>query len=290
MGRVGMLDIKLFVCCHQQADVPKQPLLFPIQAGAALTKTRFPGFLQDNTGDNISDRNRSYCELTAQYWAWKNAKAGYYGFFHYRRYLYPDTHAKRPYRVEYSPTHPLLDKLDYDHFSALIQEYDIILPMGEDMHIPVREHYSKAPFHHARDLNLIEEIIRCRYPAYTKAMEQYLSETICYFGNIYIMKREWFQAYCTWLFSILEEFDQRAQTEGYITQEQRVDGYLAERLLGVYAAKMQEDPSVRMLELPRVHFTSSRSLMWKKRTVNLLLPPGSRRRATVKSFYSKSVF
>ena len=29
------------------------------------------GWLIDNVGDNISNENPFYCELTAQYWAWK---------------------------------------------------------------------------------------------------------------------------------------------------------------------------------------------------------------------------
>lgn len=52
-----MAEIKLFVCCHQQSPVPSHPLLVPIQVGAALAETRFPGFLQDDTGDNISGKN-----------------------------------------------------------------------------------------------------------------------------------------------------------------------------------------------------------------------------------------
>ena len=38
-------------------------------------------------GENIYPKNPDYCELTAQYWAWKNIDCDYYGFFHYRRYL-----------------------------------------------------------------------------------------------------------------------------------------------------------------------------------------------------------
>ena len=54
-----MAEIKLFVCCHQQSLVPSHPLLVPIQVGAALAETRFPGFLQDGTRDNISAKTRS---------------------------------------------------------------------------------------------------------------------------------------------------------------------------------------------------------------------------------------
>ena len=106
-----MAEIRLMVSCHQMEEVPPLPLLRPIQVGAALSSERFPGFLRDDTGENISHKNRSYCELTAQYWAWKNLTADHYGFFHYRRYLYPDRRAKRPYRIERSAAPEVLERL-----------------------------------------------------------------------------------------------------------------------------------------------------------------------------------
>ena len=148
------MDIKIFVCCHQPAEVPQHPLLVPLQVGAALADTHFSGFLHDDTGDNISCKNRSYCELTGQYWVWKNVEADYYGFFHYRRYLYPKVEARRPYIIERGPTLSLLERLGYDKFAALIQKYDLILPKGENMYVPVQEHYANAPFHHRKDLDL----------------------------------------------------------------------------------------------------------------------------------------
>lgn len=275
-----MADIKLFVCCHQPSLVPEHPLLVPIQVGAALADSRFSGFLYDDAGDNISHKNRSYCELTAQYWAWKNVRADYYGFFHYRRYLYLDMNAKRPYRIEREPTAPLLDKLGYDRLSDLIPQYDLILPNGENMYIPVREHYAGAPFHHRKDLELVEQIVRERHPEMGKAIEEYLSGTVCYFGNIFIMKQRVFQNYCAWLFPILEEFDCQADTSDYLPQEQRVDGYLAERLLGIWTTHMLN--KLQMLELPGVHFEMSTRWLQKKRFLNFLLPPGSLRRAWAK--------
>lgn len=274
-----MADIKLFVCGHQPTAVPEHPLLVPLQVGAALAEDRFPGFLQDDKGENISAQNRSYCELTAQYWAWKNIRADYYGFFHYRRYLYPDVTAKLPYRIENAPTAKGLDRLGYDRLPGLIGQYDLILPKRENMHLPVREHYANAPFHHRKDLGLMEALILERCPDYVPAMEKYLSGTECYFGNIFIAGWAVFKDYCGWLFPLLEEFDRRADMTGYGPQELRVEGYLAERLLGIWATRHRE---LRQLELPRVHFIEDPAQRRKQQLVNFLLPPGSKRRSVVK--------
>ena len=282
---VSMPLIQLYVCCHQLTQVPTHPLLIPIQTGAALTAERFPGFLVDNVGANISAKNRAYCELTAQYWAWKNAMADYYGFFHYRRFLYPDIHEKKPYRIEASPTIAILEKLRYDRFTECIEACDLIAPIGERIYRPVLEHYAAAPFHHGRDLERVREIVEERYPEFGSAMETYLTGTICYFGNIYIMRRSVFEDYCAWLFHILDAFDRRTDMSGYSTQERRVDGYLAERLFGIYYTYQKQRQVLRMLELPRVHFIPERIERRKKRLMNAVLPPGSHRWAVVKGLF-----
>lgn len=275
--------VKIYVCCHKRFAVPAHPMLEPIQVGAALAEQHFPGFAADDTGDNISSRNRSYCELTAQYWAWKNAEADYVGFFHYRRYLYPDPAARRPYRIEARPTEELLARLGYDGFPGLIKGCDLILPKSENMYVSVREHYAAAPFHHGKDLALIERILRERHPDYAEAAEAYLSGSQLYFGNIFIMRQEVFRDYCRWLFPLLEEFDRRSDTSGYSAQEARVDGYLAERLLGVYYVRHRG--TLKTMELPRVHFDAMEGGPdWKKRLIARLLPPGTKRRAVVKKW------
>lgn len=172
-----------------------------------------------------------------------------------------------------------LTRLGYENFSEEIQKYDMIVPKGENMYLPVREHYARAEFHHEKDLRLVETIVREKYPAYIPAMERYLNGSICYFGNIHIMRRPVFQDYCAWLFDILAEFDRRVDMTGYSAQELRVDGYLGERLLGVYYTHRKEE--LRALELPRVHFLPDRMFLFR-RAIHLLLPPGSRRRSWLK--------
>lgn len=276
-------EIRLFVSCHKAFSVPRNTLLHPLHVGAALSADFFQEFLRDDSGENISALNRRYCELTGQYWVWKNVEADYCGFFHYRRYLYPDTAARRPYIIRTAPTEKELERLGFQDFPQLIGQYDLIAPMGEDMHVSVREHYASAPFHHVKDLALTEQIIRELYPAYVPAMERYLSGSVCYFGNIFIMFRPVFDDYCHWLFDVLAEFDRRADVTGYGPQELRVDGYLAERLFGIYYTHRRDE--LRTLELPRVHFDCFGGTAAERRRTRLLyhlLPPGSKRRAWVK--------
>ena len=274
-----MPDIKLFVACHQPTFVPNHPLLFPIQVGAALTSERFPGFLYDDTGDNISAKNRSYCELTAQYWAWKNIDADYYGFFHYRRYLYPDPTAPKPYRIAKAPSLQQLEALNFNQISAFIEQYDVIAPIAENMHVSVYQQYSTAPFHHSADLEAVENILRTQYPQMVPSMNEYLHGTKQYFGNIFIMRKDLFFYYCEWLFNTLKTFEQQYDFSFYEGASIRVFGYLAERLLGIW---LTSHKSIRTLMLPRIHFETNDFTRSKKRFINIVFPPSSARRAFAK--------
>lgn len=274
-----MADIKLFVSCHKQVTVPKHPLLVPIHVGAAISERPISGILRDDTGDNISTKNPFYCELTAQYWAWKNMQADYYGFFHYRRYLYPDLNAKRPYRICPTPTNNLLQKLGYDCFPQLIEQYDLILPMGERIYMTVRDQFAAGTRHRVETLQWMESVVRDISPDYSSALEWYLSGETCYFCNMFVMSAQVFDAYCEWLFPLLAEYDRR--TAGNAIQDDRIDGYLAERLLGVFYC--QHRGSLKTVEIPRVDYDA---IMGepnsKRRLLYELLPPGTRRRALFK--------
>ena len=78
-------DINIFVACHKDFYVPENKYLIPVQVGAKNAAAKLD-MVADDTGENISELNPYFCELTAQYWAWKNVDCEYYGFFHYRRY------------------------------------------------------------------------------------------------------------------------------------------------------------------------------------------------------------
>jgi len=263
--------VALYIAYHKDMTLPETSVLHPIRV--------------DRTdGDTIAHR-KGFSELQAQYWVWKNAApTGYVGFFHYRRYLSlspgelllpPISKRPRPYQVK-----PLPDVSEYTpERASLLRGLDVAAPVWEYTGIPVRERYAGAPFQRREDLTLICQIIGEKYPHYAPAAEEYLSGQGEYYGNIYIMLRTVFEAYCAWLFDILDEFDRRAEDI-----PPRTEGYLAERLFGVWLTHHKHDPHFRWGELPRVHFSGydGPRCYIRNQLTGLLLPPGSKRRAAVR--------
>lgn len=77
--------IKIIVATHKKYQMPDDSMYLPVQVGAEDKPDL--GYTRDNTGENISSKNPSFCELTGLYWAWKNLNADYIGLVHYRRHF-----------------------------------------------------------------------------------------------------------------------------------------------------------------------------------------------------------
>lgn len=264
-------DIKIYVACHKPTYVPKNPYLYPIQVGTALSDVRLEGMLHDDDGDNISSRNRSYCELTAQYWAWKNSDADYYGFFHYRRYFSFDPGLNRDDgwgNIVYDQ----IDKnviqecrLDPKSMRELITSYDVICVKGRKLQpsapigkaMDIYHEYGAALSQHREDLDITLQVLLEKYPEFESDAKEYMGSSIAHECNMFIMKREIFHEYAEWLFNILFEVEKRIDTTWYSVEEYRVMGYLAERLCGVYCHHLKKQATVRAFELPKTLFLST---------------------------------
>lgn len=239
--------IRILIACHKSCEALSSEILVPIRVGAALTQDDTGSMLRDDEGDNISAKNHRYCELTAQYWAWKNMDADWYGFFHYRRYLsfsdeiYPADPFNNVFYDRVKGTHISDFCLDDTSIARIAARYDMILPVPMDLSIlpadrnTVYKHYQTAQFHHIEDLEFCIRYIREHYPEYSSDADAYLSSQKALFLNMYVIRKELFFAYCAWLFPILDAFDaQRDYTDDNIG-ELRTPGFLAERLFGVWA-------------------------------------------------------
>ncbi len=260
-------NIKIYISCHKKCYLPKHDLLYPIQVGAAKSKKRFPNMLHDDEGENISKKNQSYCELTAQYWAWKHEEADYYGFFHYRRYMsFSDKQFKannfQDVEMEYLTDNALKKlNLDKDVMIKKINQYDIIttppvnLPkLHRDLHNNY-DQYVLTPYQYKEDIEVLLDIIKEKYPDYyDTAYSYFYKEKYGYYCNMFIMTKELFHDYSEWLFTILEEHEKRRDYSEYTIDGKRISGYLAERMFGIYYMYQKKYKKVKCCELQRTLF------------------------------------
>ena len=73
-------NVRILVCTHKEGPVRDDDIYMPVQVGKSASTIDL-GCQGDDVGDNISGKNKTYCELTGLYWAWKNLKdVDYIGF------------------------------------------------------------------------------------------------------------------------------------------------------------------------------------------------------------------
>ena len=269
--------VKIFMCAHKAVDI-LPPLAVAVQGGAAINP-RIEGLLSDDGAlGSISEINREYCELTVQYYAWKNEECDSYGFCHYRRFFSFTNGTKRPYLVFSSIPEKRREKIlgSEEEIVSLSQKYDVIVPRRERMGISVREKYFDSDVCFEEDLDIFLSLIKSHYPELYPFAEEYMSSFEQYFCNMFIMKRDIFFDYSERLFSLLSEFDKRKTLHGSF-QADRTDGYLAERFLGIYILYLKSLGKT-VYEVPRVDIGCSLS----KRIAYRLLPPESAPRMLLK--------
>ena len=218
------LDIKILIAAHKKYWMPNDDVYLPIQVGAAGKADL--GYTRDDTGDNISRKNPNFCELTALYWAWKNLKAEYIGLVHYRRYFS---------RTQWAVTTEAKRKniLYGADFQRLLQVVPVIVPGKRYYFIETTQsQYEHA--HYANDLKAVKELIHRQCPQYDEAFALVMKRTWGHRFNMFVMRRDYYGAYCKWLFGLLFELEKRLNISQYDTYQARVYGFLAERLLDVW--------------------------------------------------------
>ena len=243
-------SICLLVACHKATYVPPHPLLYPIQAGTALSNIYLPDAWHDNEYENISDRNSAYCELTAVYWAWKNLRTDYIGLMHYRRYFCfesgmqtsTDGIIHMPGPLDNTPQ---LLGYNRDRIQKMLQKHAVILPCPVNIYrmtrysvLTVRDQYGASPGHDLTHLDRAVEVACRMHPDYKQDTQRYLDAEYGWFYNMFIMRQAEFSAYCEWLFPILDTlYSENPGQEG--TYEGRMVGFVAERLLGIYMTHLR---------------------------------------------------
>lgn len=270
-------DIKIFASYRidQRNEIIKNPLLIPVRCGACFDIDESSGLIGDDTGDNISSRRMTFCELTVQYWAWKNVKADYYGLCHYRRYIsfsekchgYIDDHGElidprhlsNVVASEYNLT-------DAEKMRSVIQKYDAIgilptnvskIPTPSGFYHNIYDFWTKGCINLLAPsvLDCVLELIKERQPCYYSAAMDYMKQDQHRGYNTFILKRELFFALCEFEFDILFALEKRLDTSHYSESMSRTPGYIGEILCAIFLYSIEQNKKYKFTSQQLVAFT-----------------------------------
>ena len=183
----------------------------PIQVGAAKTDVKISKVI-DCEGDNISEKNGDYSELTALYWIWKNRLNDnkYYGLAHYRR---------------------ILDLDGTDLKRLLFNDIDVILPYPMPYEPNIEKHHKR--YLYSEEWSAVLRALDELQPEYARASEEIFKQEYMYNYNIVIAKRDVLKEYCEWLFPLLFRVEEIVNSKGDRVPNRYI-GYIGENLETLY--------------------------------------------------------
>lgn len=243
----------LFVVTHKKDYfIPKLEMYKSIAVGP--NKNQIESDYRDDKNIEISNKNPNYCELTAQYWIWKNLNGKYdnYGLCHYRRYF----------------ANSVLHRfsiLKENRLNSLLNIYDIILPKQWYWNIKVKEMYYDVGQGKKKDLEMTREAIKNLYPEYLGDFDKIVNDKKASYCNMFITNHKNFENYSEWLFNVLSYVEHRTDLTDYTVAEARIYGYLSEILLNVWV----EHNNLRVKYLPMVEIEQSKSAQLKNDIIYL---------------------
>lgn len=250
-----MKDVKIIVATHKKYQMPEDKMYLPLHVGCE-GKNEI-GYQGDNTGDNISLKNPNYCELTGLYWSWKNLSNDYIGLVHYRRHFSMRAQKLQNEKDKFKlvlTNNELQEKLD---------KYDIILPKKRNYFIEtIYSHYEHTM--HIEPFIETGKIIKEKYPEYYAQFENLKHTTKMHAFNMFVMKKEYLNKYCEWLFDILFELEKRIDINQYDAFHARVFGRISERLLDVWI-------NTNNLNYDEIKVIDMENINWLKKITSFLM-------------------
>lgn len=256
--------LKLIISYHKPAFLLKDDIFLPIHGGRDIASQRnkdgklnsydYQWFMEnltgDNTGDNISQFNHEFGELSALYWAWKHyneiGNPDFIGLMHYRRHFIFKLEDRHVYNFAY-PEQNYLEKIAYSHknIQDLLNKYDVFCPVP--LHTmtwnaqSVYQQYLEGAQHEISDLEKAIRILKKKYPHLSKTADEYIHGNQAYLFNMFIMKRELFMEFAPFLFDILLELNKSIDYSDRSHEGVRAMGFVAERLTGIYLTYLKQN-------------------------------------------------
>ena len=269
--------IKILVGYHKKSFLLKSDNLCPIQLGKKLETTvskdgildstdhswLHQNLIGDDTGDNISEKNRNYSELTGIYWAWKNLdkldNPSYIGFMHYRRQFCFDESLLESILKNRGITPQKQNNLIFlngissftedeiasmfssDLINRSVRDYDIVAPSIHTEITQLEKFQTRNDLLVYSDLEKTIEITNKLFPDYSSSLKDALNTHNNNLFNMFIMKTEIFDECCNFMFSILFELEKYISYEGRNANQKRLFGYISEVLFTAFFIKKQKE-------------------------------------------------
>lgn len=236
------MNLKVIVAAHKKYPVSQDSIYLPVQVGSFQRESI--GFVRDDQGDNISQKNPNYCELTGLYWAWKNLDAEYLGLVHYRRYFAGSHGGQGMSRV-----------MNRQEAEKILERTPCILPRKQRYFIEtIYSHYDHT--HYAEDIEKTRNIIEKDYPEYLPAFDRHMKRRSSHMFNMFVMRRDLADSYCSFLFDVLSKLEKTVALEHYDAFQARVLGRIGEILLDVWIDTNQVPyTEVPMIYLEKINWT-----------------------------------
>lgn len=230
-----MKNIKIIVCHHKEAPLIEEYKNNNVYINMLGGKSLYKGdnqfllsLIGDNIGDNISDKNLVFNELTTVYWAWKNydkiGNPDYIGLNHYRRIFEPS-----------------LIK-DYSDYDMII--WESILPGQICGNKTMKEQFNM--WHKQNTIDKLYRYIDTYNISYS-FIKSYFDKKEFYPKNMFIMKKEIFFKYCEMLFPFIIDLSEKINMNEY----DRECSFISERISSIIYSIFSKKYITKCIPIPK---------------------------------------
>jgi len=244
----------MFIICHKPTDLPAGECFVPLHVGRknSALKEEMSDYVGDDSGDNISEKNPYFCEATGIYWVWKNVHdCDYVGICHYRRFF------------DYEFTDSSVDSLFKDGTEVVF---------SKKLLQPHTRWHGIMMYAQIEDLMILRGAIRKVCPEYLNSLNSYWRGFRSHAFNMLICKKELYDKYAEWLFTICFEVEKYAKPSNY-SNSRRAIAYMTEMLTPLYfyhnQCKIKELPiivdgkTVKTSWLSKVCYFILKNTVWR---------------------------
>ncbi|MFT5883897.1 MAG: hypothetical protein ACI9IP_000347 [Arcticibacterium sp.] len=122
------------------------------------------------------------------------------------------------------------------------------MPLRRKFKYSIEEHYRR--YHNIKDLSILSQILQRDYPMYLSSYDFLLKGNRLFANNMFILKRNDYQNLIEWLLGMLFKLKKELCLESYTGYQERVLGFLSERLISLWIMHHE----IKFKELPLNYF------------------------------------